>query len=101
MCSGPLRKQKVMVYDLCLVDFDPFCVILGSLLLKFRVRSRVFEQRSTFTLALSFFYLRYTKPCKFRLFGYSFQIQKKHRYGWVKTKRYVPANIYFLIADFI
>ena len=42
MCSGPLRKQKVMVYDLCLVDFDPFCVILGSLLLKFRVRSRVF-----------------------------------------------------------
>ena len=81
MCSGPLRKQKVTVYDLCLVDFDPFCVILGSLLLKFSVRSRVFEQRSTFTLALSFFYLRYTKPCKFRLFGYSFLIQKKHRYG--------------------
>ena len=55
MCSGPLRKQKVTVYDLCLVDFDPFCVILGSLLLKFRVRFRVFEQRSTFYLSSKFF----------------------------------------------
>ena len=51
-----------MVYDLCLVDFDPFGVILGSLLLKFRVRSRVFEQRSTFYLSSKFFYLRYTNP---------------------------------------
>ena len=55
MCSGPLRKQKVMVYDLCSVDFDPFCVILGSLLLKFRVRSCVFEQRSTFYVSSKFF----------------------------------------------
>ena len=55
MCSGPLRKQKVIVCDLCLVDFDSLCVILGSLLLKFRVRSRVFEQRSTFYLSSKFF----------------------------------------------
>ena len=55
MCSGPLRKPKVMVCDLCLVDFNPFCVILGSLLLNFRVRSRVFEQRSTFHLSSKFF----------------------------------------------
>ena len=101
MCSGPLRKQKFMVCDMCLVDFDPFCVFLGSLLLKFRVRSRVFEKRSTFYLSSNFFYLRYTETCKFRLFAYSFQIQKKHRYGRVKTNRYVPANIYFLIAAFI
>ena len=101
MCSGPLRKQKFMVCDMCLVDFDPFCVFLGSLLLKFRVRSRVFEKRSTFYLSSNFFYLRYTETCKFRLFAYSFQIQKKHRCGRVKTNRYVPANIYFLIAAFI
>ena len=55
MCSGPLRKQKFMVCDMCLVDFDPFCVFLGSLLLKFRVRSRVFEKRSTFYLSSNFF----------------------------------------------
>ena len=55
MCSGPLRKPKVMVCDLCLVDFNPFCVILGSLLLNFRVRSRVFEQRCTFYLSSEFF----------------------------------------------
>jgi len=40
LLSGPLRKQKVMVCDLWLVDFDPFCVFLGSLLLNFRVRLR-------------------------------------------------------------
>ena len=90
-----------MVCDLCLANFDPFCVILGSLLLNSEFGPVFLKSGVHFTLALSFFYLRYTKPCKFRLFGYSFQIQKKHRYGWVKTKRYVPANISFLIAAFI
>ena len=46
--SGPLRKQKVMVCDLWLVDFDPFCVFLGSLLLNFRVRSaQILIERET------------------------------------------------------
>ena len=44
LLSGPLRKQKVMVCDLWLVDFDPFCVFLGSLLLNFRV-ARKFSSR--------------------------------------------------------
>ena len=101
MCSGPLRKEKVMVCDLCFVDFDPFCVFLGSLLLKFRVRSRVFEKQSTFYLSSKFFYLRYTKPCKFRLFGYICVSSGFESSGRVKTNRYVPANIYFLIAAFI
>ena len=74
MCSGPLRKQKVMVCDLCLVDFDPFCVILGSLLLKFRVRSRVFEQQSTFYLSSKFFFFVILNPasldCSHRAFKF-------------------------------
>ena len=93
MCSGPLRKQKIMVCDLCLVDFNPFWVILGSLLLKFRVRSHVFEKRSTFyhSSKFFFFYLRYAKPCKFRLFGYSFQIQKNTDMGeWKRNGTFPP-----------
>ena len=38
--SEPLRKQKVVVCDLWLVDFDPFCVFLC-----FKVRCFVFENR--------------------------------------------------------
>ena len=33
-----------------------------------------------------------------KLFVKSFQIQKKQRYGRVKTNRYVPANIYFSLV---
>lgn len=42
-------------------NFDPFCVFLGSLLLNFRVRSRVFEKRSKFYHSSKFFYLLYTE----------------------------------------
>ena len=42
-------------------NFDPFCVFLGSLLLNFRVRSRVFEKRSKFYLSSKFFYLLYSQ----------------------------------------
>ena len=38
--SEPLRKQKVVVCDLWLVDFDPFCMFLC-----FKVRCFVFENR--------------------------------------------------------
>ena len=47
------------------------------------------------------------KHGKNRSFLWSFQMQKKHRYGRVKTNRYVPSNInfnlqlLFVIATFI
>ena len=98
--NGPLRKQRVMVWDLWQVDFYQFSVFQGLLLLNFRVRSRVFEIAVSFTLAQFFFYLLYTETWqvyipKVKLFLKSFQIQKKQRYGRVKTNRYVPANIHF------
>ena len=43
--SEPLRKQKVVDCDLCLVDFDPFCVFLC-----FKVRRFVFEKHRKFYL---------------------------------------------------
>ena len=55
--SGPLRKQKVMVCDLWLVDLDPFCVFLGSLLLNFRVWLHVFEKQSNLNYLSSKFFL--------------------------------------------
>ena len=57
--SGPLRKQKVMVCALWLVDLDPFCVFLGSLLLNFRVRLRVFEKQSNLNYLSSKFFLSF------------------------------------------
>ena len=44
--SEPLRKQKVVVRDLWLVDFDPFCVFLC-----FKVRRFVFEKHRKFYLS--------------------------------------------------
>ena len=48
--SEPLWKQKVVVRDLWLVDFDPFCVFLC-----FKVRCFVLKSTVSFTLALRFF----------------------------------------------
>ena len=48
-------------------NFDPFCVFLGSLLLNFRVRSRVFGKRSKFYLSSKFIFF-ILKHNKFRLF---------------------------------
>ena len=48
--SEPLRKQKVVVCDLWLVDFDPFCVFLC-----FKVRCFVFEKHRKFYLSLKIF----------------------------------------------
>ena len=47
LLSGPLRKQKVLVCDFWSIRFFVF---QGSLLLNFRVRSRVFEKRIKFYL---------------------------------------------------
>ena len=49
-------------------NFDPFCVFLGSLLLNFRVRSRVFEKRCKFNLSSKFFIFFILKHSKFSLF---------------------------------
>ena len=48
--SEPLRKQKVVVCDLWLVDFDPFCVSLC-----FKVSCFVFEKRRKFYLSSKIF----------------------------------------------
>ena len=48
--SEPLRKQKVVVCDLWLVDFDPFCVFLC-----FKVLCFVFEKHRKFYLGSKFF----------------------------------------------
>ena len=93
--NGPLRKQRVMVWDLWQVDFYPFSVFQGLLLLNFRVRSRVFESAVSFTLA-QFCYLFYTETWqvyipKVKLFLKSFQIQKKQRMeGWKRIGTFPP-----------
>ena len=60
--SEPLRKQKVVVRDLWLVDFDPFCVFLC-----FKVRCFVFEKHRKFYLSSKIFFIFFTlKHGKFR-----------------------------------
>ena len=54
--SEPLWKQKVVVRDLWLVDFDPFCLFCVSRLDALFLKSTV-----SFTSALTFFYLLYTE----------------------------------------
>ena len=73
----------------------------------FRVRSRFFEKQSKICLSTIFLIFFSLKHGKNRSFLWSFQMQKKHRYGRVKTNRYVPSNINFnlqlllVIATFI
>ena len=58
----PLRKQKAVVCDLLLVDFDPFCVFLC-----FKVRCLFFEKHRKFYLSSKFFFNFFTlKRGKFR-----------------------------------
>ena len=87
MYSGPLRKQKVTVCDLWLVYFDPFCVFLGSLLLKFRVRSRVFEKRSTlFYLSSKFFIFVILNPASLDCSDTAFKSRRNTDMGgWIGT----------------
>ena len=62
--SEPLRKQKVVVRDLWLVDFDPFCEFLC-----FKVRCFVFEKHRMFYLSSKIFFIFFTlKHGKFRVF---------------------------------
>ena len=50
--SEPLRKQKIVVCDLWLVDFDPFCLFLCFKLSCFAL---LLKSTGSFTLALRFF----------------------------------------------
>ena len=50
--SEPLRKKKVVVCDLWLVDFDPFCLCLC-----FKLSCFVFEKHSKFYLLSSKIFL--------------------------------------------
>ena len=94
--TRPLREKKVLSRDLWLVDFDPFCVFLSSLLFWLQSSVAFFLKSGVrFALVLIFFIFFALKHGKFRSFLWSFQMQKKHRYGRVKTNRYVPANINF------
>ena len=94
--SEPLRKQKVVVRDLWLVDFDPFCVFLCS-----KVRCFVFEKHRKFYLSSKIFFIFFTlKHGKFGFQRWNYcsyraylEIQRKHNYGRVKMNWYVPANI--------
>ena len=60
--SEPLRKQKFVVCDLWLVDFDPFCVFLF-----FKVLCFVFQKHRKFYRSSKFFFVFFgLKHGKFR-----------------------------------
>ena len=101
--SGPLRKQKVMVCDLWLVDLDPFCVFLGSLLLNFRVWSRVFEKQSNLNYLSSKFFLSslYWNMASLVCSHRASKSRRNTDMGGWKQNRYVPANILLIIAAYI
>ena len=72
--SEPLRKQKVVIRDLWLVDFDPFCVFLC-----FKVRYFVFEKHRKFYLGSKIFFIFFTlKHGKFRFqrWNFSYRVSK-------------------------
>ena len=85
--SEPLRKQKVVVRDLWLVDFDPFCVFLC-----FKVRCFVFEKHRKFYLSSKIFFIFFTlKHGKFRFqrWNCSYRASKSRgntaTEGWKRT----------------
>ena len=95
--SGSVRKQKVMVCDLRLVDFDPFCI---SRFVAFELQSSVacFWKAVSFTfIALSFFLAS--------LYWYMVSLyvplelpNPEETQIWervTETNRYVFASIYF------
>ena len=52
-------------------------------------------------IALSFLSFYVLKHGRFQVFLWSFQIQVKHRYGRVKTNRYIATNTFFYQLLFI
>ena len=52
-------------------------------------------------IALSFLSSYILKRGRFQVFLWSFQIQVKHRYGRVKTNRYITTNIFFCQLLFV
>ena len=88
--SGPLSKQTVIVCGFGGFRSRALCVSRFVAFELKPVRSRVFE---SFTSALGFLSSLYWNMASSDC---SFQIQKKHGYGRVKTNLYVPVNIYRL-----
>ena len=90
--SGPLRKPKVMVCDLWLVDLDAFCVFLGSLLLNFRVWLRVFEKQSNLNYLSSEFFL--SSWWNMASLDFSYRASKSRRNtemgGWKQIGMFLP-----------
>ena len=85
--NEPLRKQKVVVCDLWLVDFDPFCVFLC-----FKVSCFVFEKHHKFYLSSKIFFNFFTlKHGKFRFqrWNCSYRASKSRgntaTEGWKRT----------------
>ena len=95
------NKRSWFVICLCVSVFQ------GSLLLNLSVWWHVFEQHSKIYLTSKFFCLLYTETLQVqvKLFLQSFQIQRIHRYGRVKTNRYFLAcclaSARFTIVAFI
>ena len=91
-----LLGKKVVVRELWLVDFDPFCVFLC-----FKVRCFVFEKHRKFYLSsknflTSFHWNMATLDSKGKIVPVELPNQEETQlqYERVKTNRYVPTNIY-------
>ena len=92
--SKPLRKQKVVVRDLWLMDFDPFCVFLC-----FKVRCFVLKSTVSFTLALRFFlsslhWNMASLDSKGEIVPIELRNPEETQLRKGETNRYVPADIY-------
>ena len=87
--SGPPRKQNVLVCYWWLVCFWVHTFETSDFGCGF-LKSGV-----SFTLAINFFGFIYTETWQVWIVPIELPNPKKHRYGRVKTKRYLPANIYF------
>ena len=97
--SEPLWKQKVVVRDLWLVNFDPFCVFLCS-----KVRCFVFEKHRKFYLSsnifLSSLHWNMASLFRFQRWNCSFTASKSRENtateGWKRTGTFPPT---FTFAD--
>ena len=96
--SEPLRKQKVVLRDLWLVDIDPFCVflcfkvILDALFLKSTV---------SFTLALRIFFIFFTlKHGKFRFQRWNCSYRASKSRGNTATEGWKWTGTFTLLFTF-
>ena len=96
--SEPLSKQKVVVCDLWLVDFDPFRVLLC-----FKVSCFVFEKQRKFCLSSKIFFNFFTlKHGKFRFERWNFSSRASKSWGntategWKRTGTFPLTVTYYI-----